>query len=188
MFGAERVGAQPDMLIMAKGLTSGYSPLGGVLVSDRIAEPFLEPGATFLHGITFAGHPVSCAVALANLDLFERDDLLGNVMANEDTFRQSLEESADLPWVGDIRGMGYFYGIELVKDQKTKETFSGPEGDRLLRDLLSPRLFELGLHCRADDRGDPVLQLSPPLIAGPEEIEFMVRVIRQALIESMEAL
>jgi adenosylmethionine-8-amino-7-oxononanoate aminotransferase len=188
MFGSERVGSQPDMLTMAKGITSGYSPLGGVLVSDRIAEPFLEPGRTFLHGITFAGHPVSCAVALANLDVFERDDLLGNVMSNEDAFRASLDELADLPWVGDIRGMGYFYGIELVKDQKTKETFSGPEGERLLRDLLSPKLFELGLHCRADDRGDPVLQLSPPLTAGPEEFEFITRVIRQALIESMEAL
>jgi adenosylmethionine-8-amino-7-oxononanoate aminotransferase len=188
MFGAQRVGSQPDMITMAKGITSGYSPLGGVMISDRIAEPFLEPGRTFLHGITFAGHPVSCAVALANLDLFERDDLLGNVMANEDAFRQALGELEDLPWVGEIRGMGYFYGIELVKDKTTKAGFEGAEEQRLLRDLLSPKLFELGLHCRADDRGDPVLQLSPPLTAGPEEFEFMTRVIRQALIESMEAL
>jgi len=188
MFGAERVGSQPDMITMAKGMTSGYSPLGGVLVSDRIAEPFLEPGTTFLHGITFAGHPVSCAVALANLDLFERDDLLGNVMANETVFRDTLGELEDLPWVGEIRGMGYFYGIELVKDKTTKTGFEGAEGERLLRTLLSPKLFELGLHCRADDRGDPVLQLSPPLIAGPEEFDIIVRVIRQALIESMEAL
>ena len=188
MFGAERVGSQPDMITMAKGMTSGYSPLGGVLVSDRIAEPFLEPGTTFLHGITFAGHPVSCAVALANLDLFERDDLLGNVMANETVFRDALGELEDLPWVGEIRGMGYFYGIELVKDKTTKTGFEGAEGERLLRTLLSPKLFELGLHCRADDRGDPVLQLSPPLIAGPEEFDIIVRVIRQALIESMEAL
>ena len=128
MFGAERVGSQPDMITMAKGITSGYSPLGGVMVSDRIAEPFLEPGRTFLHGITFAGHPVSCAVALANLDLFERDDLLGNVMANEDAFREALGELEDLPWVGEIRGMGYFYGIELVKDKATKASFDGRRG------------------------------------------------------------
>jgi adenosylmethionine-8-amino-7-oxononanoate aminotransferase len=188
LFGSERVGAQPDMITMAKGITSGYAPLGGVMVSDRIAEPFLEPGNTFLHGITFAGHPVSCAVALANLDVFEREDLLGHVTTNEPLFREALGTLEDLPWVGEIRGMGYFYGIELVKDRQTKETFTGAEGDRLLRELLSPRMFGLGLHCRADDRGDPVLQLAPPLIAGPEEFELMVQVIRQALIESMAEL
>jgi adenosylmethionine-8-amino-7-oxononanoate aminotransferase len=188
MFGAERVGSQPDMITMAKGITSGYSPLGGVMVSDRIAEPFLDPDRTFLHGITFAGHPVSCAVALANLDLFEREDILGNVMRNETVFRETLSQLEDLPWVGEIRGMGFFYGIELVKDKDTKETFVGPEADRLLRSLLSPRMFALGLHCRADDRGDPIVQLAPPLIAGPEEFDAMVGVIRQALIESMEAL
>ncbi len=155
--------------------------------SDRRAVP--RPRPTFLHGITFAGHPVSCAVALANLDLFERDDILGNVMPNEPLFRKSLAQLEDLPWVGEIRGMGYFYGIELVKDKKTKARPSpGAEADHLLRTLLSPRMFGLGLHCRADDRGDPVIQLAPPLIAGPEEFDAMVGVIRQALIESMEAL
>jgi adenosylmethionine-8-amino-7-oxononanoate aminotransferase len=188
MFGAERVGSQPDMITMAKGLTSGYSPLGGVMVSDRIAEPFLEPGRQFQHGITFAGHPVSCAVALANLDLFEREDLLGNVMRNEAAFRASLEELADLPWVGEVRGMGFFYAIELVKDKETKATFEGAEAERLLRTLLTPRMFELGLHGRADNRGDPIVQLAPPLIAGPEEFDVMTRVIRQALVESMEDL
>jgi adenosylmethionine-8-amino-7-oxononanoate aminotransferase len=188
MFGAERVGSEPDMITMAKGITSGYAPLGGVMVSDRIAEPFLDPARTFLHGITFAGHPVSCAVALANLDLFEREDLLGNVTRHESTFREALSPLEDLPWVGEVRGMGFFYGIELVKDKETRETFTGPEADRLLRSLLSPKMFALGLHCRADDRGDPIVQLAPPLIAGPEEFESMARAIRQALIESMEAL
>jgi adenosylmethionine-8-amino-7-oxononanoate aminotransferase len=188
MFGAERVGAQPDMITMAKGITSGYAPLGGVMVSDKVAEPFLDPARTFLHGITFAGHPVSCAVALANLDLFERDDLLGNVMTNEAVFRRALGDLEDLPWVGEVRGTGYFYAIELVKDKETKETFEADEADRLLRRELSPRLFELGLQCRADDRGDPIIQLSPPLIAGPEEFDIMVRVIRQALTESIAAL
>ena len=163
------------MITMAKGLTSGYAPLGGVMVSDKIAAPFLEPGNTFLHGITFAGHPVSCAVALANLDVMERDDLLGNVLANEDAFRAALGHPRGPP-VGrrDPRAWATSTRIELVKDKATKAEFEGDEADRLLRTLLSPRLFELGLICRADDRGDPVIQLSPPLIAGPEQFDEIV--------------
>lgn len=184
-FGAERVGSSPDMITMAKGLTSGYSPLGGVMISERIAEPFLGGDETFLHGITFGGHPVGCAAALANLDVFESEDLLGHVRANEGHFRAALDTLADLPIVGDIRGMGYFYGIELVKDRDTRESFDDEESTRLLRNLLSPRLFELGLVCRADDRGDPVIQLSPPLVAGPEEFDRIADVIGTALREAM---
>ncbi len=187
-FGAERVGSQPDMITMAKGLTSGYAPLGGVMVSDKVAEPFLEDGSMFMHGITFGGHPVSCAAAMANLDVFEAEDLNGHVLGHEDEFRAALDTLADLPVVGDIRGMGYFYAIELVKDRDTRETFSADEGERLLRKLLTPRLFELGLICRADDRGDPVLQLSPALVAGTDEFDMIADVIRTALTESMGAL
>ncbi len=187
MFGAERLGYQPDMVTMAKGLTSGYSPLGGVMVGDHIAEPFLEPGASFLHGITFGGHPVSCAVALANLDVFESEDLVGRVRGYEAEFRSALESLADLPIVGEIRGMGYFYGIELVKDQGTKESFDDDESERLLRGVLTPKLLELGLICRADDRGDPVIQLSPPLVAGPDQFDEIVAAIRNALVEGMSA-
>ncbi|MCU1497231.1 MAG: hypothetical protein JWM47_1184 [Acidimicrobiales bacterium] len=187
-FGAERLGYQPDMITMAKGLTSGYSPLGGVLVSDRIAEAFLDADQAFLHGITFGGHPVSCAVALANLDLLEREGLNQHVRANEALFRKTLEELLDLPIVGDVRGMGYFYGIELVKDTTTKETFSAEESDRLLRDLLTPKLIAGGLLCRADDRGEPVIQLSPPLTAGPEQFEEIGRIIRAALLDAMDAM
>ncbi len=187
MFGAERLGYQPDMITMAKGLTSGYSPLGGVMVGDHIAEPFLEPGASFLHGITFGGHPVSCAVALANLDVFESEDLVGRVRGYEAEFRSALESLADLPIVGEIRGMGYFYGIELVKDQGTKESFDDDESERLLRGVLTPKLLELGLICRADDRGDPVIQLSPPLVAGPDQFDEIVAAIRNALVEGMSA-
>lgn len=186
MFGADRLGYQPDMITMAKGLTSGYSPLGGVMVSDRIAEPFIENDEIFLHGITFGGHPVSCAVALANLDILEGENLIGNVQTNEDLFRSTLEDLRDLPIVGDVRGMGYFYGIELVKDTATKETFTDAEADHLLRDKLTPTLIANGLLCRADDRGEPVIQLSPPLTAGPEEFEEMARVIRIALLDAMD--
>lgn len=185
MFGSERLGYQPDMITMAKGLTSGYSPLGGVMVGDHIARPFLEPGMSFAHGLTFGGHPVSCAVALANLDVFEREDLVGRVRTYEGEFREALESLADLPIVGEIRGMGYFYGIELVKDPVTRETFDDEESERLLRGILTPTLFESGLICRADDRGDPVIQLSPPLVAGPDQFDEMASSIRAALVTAM---
>ncbi|MCP4962053.1 MAG: aspartate aminotransferase family protein, partial [Actinomycetia bacterium] len=177
-FGSQRLGYQPDIITSAKGITSGYAPLGAMLVSDRIAEPFADTDEPFLHGYTFAGHPVSCAVALANLDLFEKEDLLTNVLTNEDTFRAALDDLKDLPIVGDVRGMGYFYGIELVKDRDTKETFTNDEAHHLLRSFLSNRMAELGLICRADSRGEPVIQLSPPLIAGAAEFEVMNAVLR----------
>jgi len=183
-FGSERYHYQPDIITFAKGVTSGYSPLGGMLVSDRLMEPFSTGTATFLHGVTFAGHPVSSAVALANLDVFEQEDLLGNVRANEATFRTTLEKLYDLPIVGDVRGDGYFYGIELVKDKATRETFSDDESERLLRGFLSQALFDAGLICRADDRGDPVIQLAPPLTCGPEHFTEMEQILRSVLTEA----
>jgi adenosylmethionine-8-amino-7-oxononanoate aminotransferase len=183
-FGAERYGYQPDIITFAKGVTSGYSPLGGMLVSDALMEPFTEGTATFLHGVTFAGHPVSAAMALANLDIFEKEDLLGNVRANEAAFRAALEKLYDLPIVGDVRGAGYFYGIELVKDRVTRETFTDDESERLLRGFLSQAVFDAGLPCRCDDRGDPVVQLAPPLICGPEQFDEMERILRAVLTEA----
>lgn len=185
MFGCDRYGYVPDIITSAKGLTSGYSPLGAVICSDRLMEPFLEDGASFVHGLTFGGHPVSCAVALANLDIFEKEDLCGNVLANEDAFGTMLRElREDLPIVGDVRGDGYFWAIELVKDQATKAQFDRAECEELLRGFLSPALFRAGLICRADDRGDPVIQFSPPLIAGPEEFDHIESVLRQVLAEA----
>jgi len=183
-FGSERYGYQPDIITFAKGVTSGYSPLGGMMVSDTLMEPFSAGTATFLHGITFAGHPVSSAVALANLDIFEKEDLLGNVRANEGAFRSTLERLYDLPIVGDIRGAGYFYGIEMVKDKVTRETFTDAESERLLRGFLSQALFDAGLVCRADDRGDPVIQLAPPLICGQEHFDEIERILREVLTEA----
>jgi adenosylmethionine-8-amino-7-oxononanoate aminotransferase len=187
-FGAQRYGYQPDIITFAKGVTSGYAPLGGMLASDRLMEPFSEGSATFLHGVTFAGHPVSSAVALANLDVFEKEDLLGNVRANEATFRATLEKLYDLPIVGDVRGDGYFYGIEMVKDKTTRETFSDEESERLLRGFLSQALFDAGLICRADDRGDPVIQLAPPLTCGPEQFTEMEQILRSVLTEAWSQL
>jgi adenosylmethionine-8-amino-7-oxononanoate aminotransferase len=187
-FGAERYQYLPDVITMAKGLTSGYSPMGGMICRDFLMEPFLKGASSFLHGITFAGHPVSAAVAMANLDLIEGEDLLGNVRKHEAAFRAALERLLDLPIVGDVRGAGYFYGIELVKDKATRETFDADESEWLLRGFLSPRLFEAGLVCRTDDRGDPVIQLSPPLICGQAEFDQIEGILRQVLTEAWERL
>ncbi len=187
-FGAQRYGYQPDIITFAKGVTSGYAPLGGMLARERLMEPFEEGAATFLHGITFAGHPVSCAIALANLDVFEKEDLLGNVRAHEAGFRATLEKLGDLPIVGDVRGDGYFYGIELVKDKATRQTFDDDESERLLRGFLSPALFEAGLICRADDRGDPVIQLSPPLTCTQEHFDEMEQILRSVLTQAWSKL
>jgi adenosylmethionine-8-amino-7-oxononanoate aminotransferase len=142
----------------------------------------------FAHGYTFGGHPVSAAVALANLDIFEREDLLGHVTRNEDAFKSTLERLKDLPIVGDVRGSGYFWGIELVKDKATKETFSAEESERLIRGYLSNALYSNGLYCRADDRGDPVIQLAPPLIAGQKEFDEIESIIRNVLVEGLNLL
>jgi len=184
IFGCDRYGYTPDIITFAKGVTSGYSPLGGMMVSDRLMEPYVRDENTFLHGITFAGHPVSCAVALANLDVFEKEDLLGNVRTHEAAFRATLEKLYDLPIVGDIRGDGYFYGIEMVKDKTTRETFNDDESERLLRGFLSHALFDAGLICRADDRGDPVIQLSPPLTCTQEHFDEIEQILRSVLTEA----
>ncbi len=144
-------------------------------------EPFSEGSATFLHGVTFAGHPVSAAVALANLDVFEKEGLLQNVRSNEGNFRATLEKLNDLPIVGDVRGDGYFYGIELVKDKAVKATFDDDESERLLRGFLSQALFDAGLVCRTDDRGDPVVQLAPPLVCTQEHFDEMEQILRSVL-------
>jgi adenosylmethionine-8-amino-7-oxononanoate aminotransferase len=180
-FGATRFGYQPDMITCAKGMTSGYAPLGAVLVDDRIMEPFLSGSRTFYHGYTFGGHPVSTAVALANLDLLEKEDLIGNVASRSSQFRLVLEGLRDLPIVGDVRGEGYFYGIELVKDKDTKETFDHEESERLLHGFLSGALFDAGLICRADDRGDPVIQLAPPLICEQQHFDLIGEILRSVL-------
>jgi len=183
-FGASRYGYQPDIVTCAKGMTSGYSPIGAMLVSERIMEPFRQGTASFLHGFTFGGHPVSAAVAMANLDVFEREDLCGHVLRTEGAFRATLEKLLDLPIVGEVRGDGFFYGLELVKDKATRETFDGDESERLLRGFLSGALFEAGLYCRADDRGDPVVQLAPPLVCGQEQFDEMEQILRSVLTEA----
>jgi adenosylmethionine-8-amino-7-oxononanoate aminotransferase len=178
-FGGQKYDFVPDIICCAKGITAGYAPLGAMIVSDRIAEPFQHGDNSFIHGFTWSGHPVSCAVALASIKIIEDEHVLENVLGNQDYFRESLVALKDIPIVGDVRGTGYFWGIELVKNQETKETWAGADAERLLRGYVSPEMFRRGLICRSDDRGDPVVQLAPPLISTREDIDLMVGVLRE---------
>ena len=184
MFGGQRYDYVPDMITSAKGLTSGYSPLGAVICRDFLAEPFLGDTNAFLHGITFGGHPVSCAVATENLRIFEDEDLLGNVTRHESGFMERLTGLYDIPIVGDVRGTGYFWAIELVKDQQTTERLPREEGQALLRGFIAPETFAAGLICRTDDRGDLVVQLAPPLVAGEAELDQIEAILRRVLTEA----
>lgn len=185
-FSSDRYGFEPDIISCAKGMTSAYSPIGASIISDHLMEPFLRDDNIFAHGYTFAGHPVSSAVALANLAAFEREGILDHVRAEEGNFRATLETLSDLPIVGDIRGDGFFYGIEMVKDKVTKETFTAEECDRLIDGYLSTELFDRGLICRSDDRGDPVIQVAPPLISTQAQFDEMTAIIRDVLDGALE--
>jgi adenosylmethionine-8-amino-7-oxononanoate aminotransferase len=183
-FGSERYDIRPDLMTIAKGLSSSYASIGAVVASDRVMEPFMRDTRMYAHGITFGGHPVASAVALKNIEIMKRDQIVEHVAATQDTFRAKLEQLLDLPIVGDVRGTGFFYAVELVKDKETRATFDDEECETLLRQFLSPRLFERGLICRADDRGDPVLQISPPLVAGQDEFDQIVSILGDVLAEA----
>ena len=183
-FGSERYDIRPDLMTIAKGLSSSYASIGAVVASDRVTEPFMRDTRMYAHGITFGGHPVASAVALKNIEIMKRDQIVEHVASTQDAFRAKLDELLDLPIVGDVRGTGFFYAVELVKDKDTKATFDDEECETLLRQFLSPRLFERGLICRADDRGDPVVQISPPLVAGEEEFDRIVSILGDVLAEA----
>jgi len=183
-FGSERYDIRPDLVTIAKGLSSSYAAIGGVVATNRVMEPFLEQTSMFSHGITFGGHPVMCAIALKNIEIMKREGIVEHVKANEDAFRSTLAQLLELPIVGDLRGTGFFYALELVKDKDTRATFSDEECEKLLRGFLSNALFEAGLVCRADDRGDPVIQISPPLVAGQAEFDEMTGILGDVLTEA----
>jgi adenosylmethionine-8-amino-7-oxononanoate aminotransferase len=185
-FGSTRYDIKPDLMTSAKGLSSAYASIGALIASDRVMEPFLNGDATYTHGITFGGHPVQCAIALKNIEIMKRERVVENVHDNADTFRATLEQLLDLPIVGDVRGTGFFYAIELVKDKETRASFDEDECESLLRGFLSPALFEKGLICRADDRGDPVVQISPPLIATQKEFDEIAGTLGEVLAEAWQ--
>jgi adenosylmethionine-8-amino-7-oxononanoate aminotransferase len=184
-FGSERYDIRPDIVTSAKGLSSSYGPIGAVIARDAVMEPFLEATAMYSHGVTFGGHPVMCAIALKNIEIMKREGVVEHVRETEDVFRAKLETLLDLPIVGDVRGTGFFYAVELVKDKETRATFDDDECETLLRGFLSPRLFEAGLICRQDDRGDPVVQISPPLVAGEAEMDEIVGILGEVLGEAV---
>ncbi|PWU18794.1 MAG: aspartate aminotransferase family protein, partial [Candidatus Rokuibacteriota bacterium] len=187
-FGSERFDIRPDLITSAKGLSSSYAVIGAVIASDRVMEPFLEGSRMYSHGITFGGHPVMCAIALKNIEILEREGIIEHVRESEEPFRATLAQLLELPIVGDLRGCGFFYALELVRDEETRATFSDEECEQLLRGFLTPRLFERGLICRADDRGDPVIQISPPLVAGQEEFDQITGVLGDVLAEAWDEL
>jgi adenosylmethionine-8-amino-7-oxononanoate aminotransferase len=180
-FGAERFEYQPDIITTAKGITSAYAPLGATIASDGIMDAFIDSGVSFPHGFTFGGHPMCSAIALANIAVMENEQVLENVRAHEPSLQAMLEGLRDIPIVGDVRGAGFFWAIELVKDADTRQRFSPDECETLLRGFLADELFRRGLICRADNRGDPTVQLAPPLIAGPEEFAEIEGILRPAL-------
>jgi adenosylmethionine-8-amino-7-oxononanoate aminotransferase len=185
-FASERYDIRPDLITSAKGLSSAYASIGALIASDAVMEPFLEGTATYMHGITFGGHPVQSAIALKNIEIMKRERIVEHVAEQQDAFRDTLSSLLDLPIAGDLRGTGFFYALELVKDKETRETFSDEECETLLRGFLSPRLFEAGLICRADDRGDPVVQISPPLVAEQQQFDEITSILGDVLSEAWE--
>jgi adenosylmethionine-8-amino-7-oxononanoate aminotransferase len=187
-FGSSRYDIRPDLITSAKGLSSAYASIGALLIGQRVAEPFTRPGASFTHGITFGGHPVAAAIALKNIEILRRERIVEHVAEQQDAFRATLAPLLDLPIVGDLRGTGFFYALELVKDSATNATFSDEESHALLHEFLSGRLFEAGLICRADDRGEPVVQISPPLIAEQQQFDEIAGTLRTVLTEAADRL
>jgi adenosylmethionine-8-amino-7-oxononanoate aminotransferase len=187
-FGSDRYDIRPDIVTCAKGLSSAYASIGAVVARDAVMEPFLEGTAMYSHGITFGGHPVQAAIALKNIEIMKRERIVEHVHETQDDLKGKLSQLLDLPIVGDVRGTGFFYALELVKDKETRETFSEDESEWLLRGFLSGKLFDRGLICRADDRGDPVIQISPPLVAGEAEFDEIVGILGDVLSEAWNEL
>jgi adenosylmethionine-8-amino-7-oxononanoate aminotransferase len=185
-FGSERYDIRPDLITIAKGLSSSYASIGAVVASNRVVEPFMQETSMYSHGITFGGHPVQAAVALKNIEIMKRDQIVDHVADTQDQFRTTLAQLLDLPIAGDLRGTGFFYALELVKDKETRESFDEEDCETLLRGFLSPRLFERGLICRSDDRGDPVVQISPPLVAEQHEFDQIVSILGDVLEEAWD--
>jgi adenosylmethionine-8-amino-7-oxononanoate aminotransferase len=186
-FGSSRVGGQPDLMTTAKGLTSAYAPMGAVFASDRVVAPLYDdPKRSLLHGITFGGHPLCAAIALKNLEIFERDQVFENVRSLQGWLEDRLSERlSPLPIVGDVRGCGFFWAVELVGDQDNRR-FGAEERERLLRGFLPARLMKAGMIARPDDRGDSVVQVAPPLISTAEQLDEMIDGLAEALTEAGE--
>ena len=178
-FGSQRVGAKPDLICFAKGVTSAYAPLGGIVVREALIDRLLDsPIGMFTHGVTWGGHPLSTAVAVANITALRDEHVLENVLELEPHVRAGLDEiAAQHRIVKEVRGCGYFYGIELMGDRESGREFSPEEKAGVCRELLPRLLKENGLMTRADDRGPAMLMLSPPLVADREVLDDLLRMV-----------
>ena len=183
-FGIERFDVVPDMTTFAKGVTSGYLPMGGVVVNDKIANTLRENAPMFAHGSTFGGHPVSSAVALENINIIEREGLLQNVHDLEGHFGDELNRmAADHPIVKEVRGMGFFWAVEVKPERADGTPLTGDEYQRYFKGVVSRKLMEGGLICRFDDKEDPVIQFSPALISDKEVLSKIADITDDALTE-----
>ncbi|MDQ1043457.1 aminotransferase class III-fold pyridoxal phosphate-dependent enzyme [Streptomyces sp. V4I2] len=182
-FGGDRYGARPDIVTVAKGITAGYAPMGATLVSNRVVEVINRPGAVLNHGYTFAGHPLSAAIALRSLQIMERDRILDNVRGLQDHLAHRMASLTDLPIVGHVRGAGFFYACELVGDLDGGG-FSDTARADLIVDLIPRRLREAGLLARVYNRAAPLVQIAPPLISDRALLDEIADVLAQTLAEA----
>lgn len=182
-FGGDRYGARPDIVTVAKGITAGYAPMGATLVGNRVVEVINRPGAVLNHGYTFAGHPLSAAIALRSLQIMERDRILDNVRGLQDHLARRMASLADLPIVGDVRGAGFFYACELVGDLDGGG-FSDTARAELIAGLIPRRLREAGLLARVYNRSAPLVQIAPPLISDRHLLDRIAEIIADTLDEA----
>ena len=184
-FGSQRYELEPDIITCAKGLSSAHAVIGAVIVSETVYEPFTAAGASLLHGNTFGGHPVMCAVALKNIEIMQRLDITGTVLANEVPFGAQLNTLTELPAVLEVRGAGHFYAIELTQTTASGRALTHVEKLHLYGDaLLALPLEQRGVMLRISiDAGDPVVCVAPPLVAGEAEFAHLVGALREVLTE-----
>jgi adenosylmethionine-8-amino-7-oxononanoate aminotransferase len=181
-FGIEPFEVVPDMTSFAKGVTSGYLPMGGVVVNEKIRETLRSKAPMFMHGSTFGGHPVSSAVALENIRIIEREKLLEHVHELEGYFEGELRRLAERhPIVEEIRGMGFFWAVEVRAERADGRPLEGEEYERYFKGVLSRKLLEGGLICRFDDKDEPVIQFSPALVADREVLGKIAEITDEAI-------
>ena len=178
-FAVERDGVVPDMLTFAKGVSSGYIPLGGVIMRKGIFDAFhsVPDDKPLMHGFTYSGHPVACAVALANIDIIERESLIPQVVSRGAYLMKRLNELKDLPHVGDVRGLGLMAAVELVRDKTAREPFP-PDAQVAAR--VRAAALRRGVILRP---GADLIVICPPLVVTREQIDLIVRVLGEAITE-----
>ncbi len=182
-FGSDLLGVTPDLITFAKGATSGYAPIGGLLVRRPLVDQVLDsPAGGFIHGATWGGHPVVMATAIANLAAMRDERVVENVARNQEALRTSLLDLMSAhDAVMDLRGTGYLYALALGHSRADGRDYSAEETTRAVKEVLPEAALEEGLHLRVDDRGGAKIMISPPLIAGPPEFDEMAEAVSRVL-------